>query len=266
MGWTVYNSDGQILQGSSTLADDSVTSAKIVDGAIVNADVNASAAIAFSKMADLTASRALVSDGNGDVSVSAVTSTEIGYLDGVTSAIQTQLNAAGGAVTREGGNLTEATTTSTSVVDILAIASLSILAIEPGRVIFAGRKTSGAVADGSVGVKINSTVISVPATSSTTHFAWGSADTNVAMDGPGGFHIAPRVTNYLNSSAGTGVCGYAPVGGGQSSTMTGVQMNDDSGYPNAEITSITLQAIVQSSSPSITLGVDELHAYSLVAS
>jgi len=42
--------------------------------------------------ADLTASRALVSDGNGDVSVSAVTSTEIGYLDGVSSAIQTQLD------------------------------------------------------------------------------------------------------------------------------------------------------------------------------
>ena len=43
-------------------------------------------------MANLTASRALVSDSNGDVSISAVTSTEIGYLDGVTSAIQTQLD------------------------------------------------------------------------------------------------------------------------------------------------------------------------------
>lgn len=41
---------------------------------------------------NLTASRALVSDGNGKVAVSAVTSTELGYLDGVTSAIQTQLN------------------------------------------------------------------------------------------------------------------------------------------------------------------------------
>ena len=66
--------------------------AAIGSGVIVNADVNASAAIAFSKMADLTASRALVSDGSGDVSVSAVTSTEIGYLDGVSSAIQTQLD------------------------------------------------------------------------------------------------------------------------------------------------------------------------------
>jgi hypothetical protein len=43
--------------------------------------------------ADLTASRALVSDGSGKVAVSAVTSTEIGHLDGVTSAIQTQLDA-----------------------------------------------------------------------------------------------------------------------------------------------------------------------------
>jgi hypothetical protein len=66
--------------------------ASIGSGVIVNDDVNASAAIAFSKMADLTASRALVSDTNGDVSVSAVTSTEIGYLDGVSSGIQTQLD------------------------------------------------------------------------------------------------------------------------------------------------------------------------------
>ncbi len=66
--------------------------AAIGTGVIINADVNASAALAFSKMENLTASRALVSDGSGDVSVSAVTSTEIGYLDGVTSAIQTQLD------------------------------------------------------------------------------------------------------------------------------------------------------------------------------
>ena len=42
---------------------------------------------------NLTASRALVSDGSGKVAVSDVTSTELGYLDGVTSAVQTQLNA-----------------------------------------------------------------------------------------------------------------------------------------------------------------------------
>lgn len=40
----------------------------------------------------LTASRALVSDGSGNVAVSSVTSTELGYLGGVTSAVQTQLD------------------------------------------------------------------------------------------------------------------------------------------------------------------------------
>jgi hypothetical protein len=42
---------------------------------------------------DLTASRALTSNGSGKVAVSAVTATELGYVSGVTSAIQTQLGA-----------------------------------------------------------------------------------------------------------------------------------------------------------------------------
>ena len=42
---------------------------------------------------NLTANRALISNGSGKVAVSAVTSTELGYLDGVTSNLQTQLNA-----------------------------------------------------------------------------------------------------------------------------------------------------------------------------
>lgn len=41
---------------------------------------------------NLTANRALVANGNGKVGVSAVTVTELGYLDGVTSGIQGQLN------------------------------------------------------------------------------------------------------------------------------------------------------------------------------
>lgn len=41
---------------------------------------------------NLTKNRALVSDSDGKVAVSAITSTELGYLDGVTSNIQTQIN------------------------------------------------------------------------------------------------------------------------------------------------------------------------------
>ena len=41
---------------------------------------------------DLTASRAVISNASGKVAVSDVTDTELGYLDGVTSAIQTQID------------------------------------------------------------------------------------------------------------------------------------------------------------------------------
>jgi hypothetical protein len=60
---------------------------------IENADIKSGAAIAVNKLAALTASRAVVSDGSGFVSVATTTATEIGYVNGVTSAIQTQLNA-----------------------------------------------------------------------------------------------------------------------------------------------------------------------------
>lgn len=52
---------------------------------------------------NLTASRALVSDASGKVAASSVTSTQLGYLSGVTSAIQTQLN---NKLSLSGGTLT----------------------------------------------------------------------------------------------------------------------------------------------------------------
>lgn len=70
-------------------------SALALTGAILNADINASAAIDYSKLAALTADRLLISDASGFVSAAAVTATEAGYLSGVTSAIQTQLDAKG---------------------------------------------------------------------------------------------------------------------------------------------------------------------------
>ncbi len=53
----------------------------------------ASAASAAAVIAGLTPSRAVVTDGSGELASSATTATEIGYVSGVTSAIQTQLNA-----------------------------------------------------------------------------------------------------------------------------------------------------------------------------
>ena len=71
---TAHIADDQIT--TAKIADSQITSAKITDGAIVNADINASAAIAATKI------------HNGSIS-----NTEFGYLNGVSSAIQTQMDA-----------------------------------------------------------------------------------------------------------------------------------------------------------------------------
>ncbi len=75
------------------IAADTTNGLTLKAGIIDNADVNASAAIAFSKLAALTASRAIQSGAGGVIEVSSVNSTELGYVSGVTSAIQTQLDA-----------------------------------------------------------------------------------------------------------------------------------------------------------------------------
>ena len=79
------------LSGDIAISNAGVAS--ISAGVIVDADVNASAAIALTKLAAVTADRALVSSGSGFVTASAVTATELGYLSGVTSGVQAQINA-----------------------------------------------------------------------------------------------------------------------------------------------------------------------------
>ncbi len=79
---------------------DTANGAMVSDGAgnlsialIANANIDSAAAIAVSKLAALTADRAIISDGSGFISAATTTATEIGYVNGVTSSIQTQLNA-----------------------------------------------------------------------------------------------------------------------------------------------------------------------------
>jgi hypothetical protein len=99
---TAFSGDGSALTGISatTVADNSVTSAKILDGAIVNGDVNASAGITYSKLnltggilnADVNASAAIgyskLNLSNSlvaaDLTTGAVTSAKI--LDGTIAA------------------------------------------------------------------------------------------------------------------------------------------------------------------------------------
>ena len=100
---TIPDLSGTIVTTGDT---GSVTSTMILDGTIVDGDINASAAIAQSKISGLTTDL-----GNKQDKISGVSDTEIGYLSEVTSDIQAQLNA---KLALSGGTMTGAIAMGTS--------------------------------------------------------------------------------------------------------------------------------------------------------
>lgn len=113
----VTNGSGKIAISDVTATElghlDGVTSAIQTQftGAETRRTNNIAGAVSTVTTADLTADRAVISNGSGKLAISAVTSTEIGYLDGVTSAIQTQFT---GAETRRTNNIAGAVSTVTT--------------------------------------------------------------------------------------------------------------------------------------------------------
>ena len=110
---------------------------------------------------NLTKNRALVTNSSGKIKVSAVTSTELGYLDGVTSKIQTQLDskmATGTSFAVDGGG-TGATTASAARTNLglkytqlwsgtFSSGSISFSASGYDLLLIAGRPASGAGTEG----------------------------------------------------------------------------------------------------------------------
>jgi hypothetical protein len=72
---------------------------------IVNGDISATAAIALSKLAALSVGKVLQSNAStGVIEASSVTNTELGYVSGVTSSIQTQINSNSTAIATKTSN------------------------------------------------------------------------------------------------------------------------------------------------------------------
>jgi len=205
---TATSINGTTIPSSATLVKTSdtgtVTSTMIADGTIVNADLNASAAVAYSKLAltgaivnaDITndtitnakintaaaidktkisgtavtvadtgtVTSTMIADGtilNTDINASAaidwtklgisstVSSTEIGYVDGVTSAIQTQLDS----------KLAAATASSTYA----PLASPALTGTPTAPTATAGTSTTQVATTAFVGTAVNNLVASAPA-------------------------------------------------------------------------------------------------------
>jgi len=139
-------------------------------GAIVNADINSSAQIAYSKTnltnsivnADVNASAAI--EWTKIAPSSTVSATELGYLDGVTSAIQTQLDA----------KLATATAASTYA----PLASPTFTGVPAAPTATAGTNTTQVATTAFVGTAINNLIDGAPTTLDTLNeIAAALADT-----------------------------------------------------------------------------------------
>lgn len=123
------DSSGNFTAGTITanLTGNASGTAANVTGVVViaNGGTNSSAALSNNRVmkssggaiieaAAITAARALISDGNGIPTQSTVTSTELGYSSGVTSAIQTQLD----AKLAKASNLSDVASSQTSINNI----------------------------------------------------------------------------------------------------------------------------------------------------
>lgn len=91
-GFTNLDVMGGVVTDGTTIHINSAGQLEVIGSTGGGGSVSITGAASTIVSSNLAASRALISNSSGKVAVSAVTSTELGYLDGVTSAIQTQLN------------------------------------------------------------------------------------------------------------------------------------------------------------------------------
>lgn len=155
------------------------------------------------------------------------------------------------AMVLEGAQSTEASTTSTTAVDLASVSGLSISNMYPLIVIGSvrGVNNSGGTASVEFGLKLNSTTL--------RDGAFGVTLTGGGGTGSGGFWamIPPRFTSYLRGSQlmagnfGNGTAGQ---------THAHLSSAD---APTASITSVTVRA--RCAAASMTAFVDEIYVYSL---
>lgn len=149
----------------------------------------------------------------------------------------------------EGENTAEQTTTSTSAVDLVTISGLLIPATQPIMITGMARKTSGAAAHASLGLKLNSTVIAEALSGAPYILTLGNS--NEAGSGMFVVHLSPRRANYLRAGTGHYYI-HTPTADVFSANTPCITAD----MPTATITSISIRGIVGSAS--VTLAVQDV--------
>ena len=166
---------------TADLADDAVTSAKIADGTIVNADVNASAAIADTKLDTISTA--------GKVSNSATTATDANTASAIV-ARDASGNFSAGTITADlSGNASTVTTNANLTGDVTSVGNATSIAA--GAIVDADVNASAAIA----GTKID------------PDFGSQTIETTGVFSAAGGAAATPSIT--FTGDLNTGI--YSPV-------------------------------------------------------
>jgi hypothetical protein len=181
------------ISGSSNTLSNIGYSSLSLTGSIVNTDISVSADIALSKLATVTTGKTLQSNiTTGLIEASSVTNTELGYLSGVTSALQTQLSGKAPLVspaltgTPSAPTATLGTYTTQIATTAFVLANIGTppdaTTIAKGIVQLSG-DLAGTAAAPSV-VKIRGSSVSATAPSDGETLVWNSATSEYAPQGP----------------------------------------------------------------------------------
>jgi hypothetical protein len=167
-----------------------------------------------------------------------------------------------GAVTRDGGQTTEATTTSTSAVDLMSATSLTVAALSPFSLVYDARKTSGAAARTACALKVNATVVAEAA--STADGGWQAGGSDQAETGMCWVKSGARLTDYNGGMLGMVKVNLAADGTHQNTHTNFGGLFDTADMLTVQITSLILRGITLHAGQ--TLGVDEMHVYEYATS
>jgi hypothetical protein len=212
MGWTFYNSNGQRLSSAATnISVLDIDGATDIGAAIVDADLF------------------IIDDGAGGTNRKTAASRIKTYV--------------GVAVTRKGGNTTEATTTSTGAVELLQATSLDIAATAPFQGFAVLQKTTGHASTASSGWYLGGTRIS--------ETVWTSA--NNGLEG-GGWYLQD-VARLGNPYEGAGMLMTFSGDGGDVHHHPGATAFEPTG------TQDTIGVLGKVANASNTMKADEMQVY-----
>ena len=137
----------------------------------------------------------------------------------------------------------EATTTSTTVVDLCTVSNLAIATTDIILITFNARKTTGAAADANYGLKLNATTVIDPVTMFDA--------TDEAASGMGRFWVGTRDdSDYLSN-----------VGGLYWSGVDVLNTRSTAAQPSATITNVIIVALVDNAL--VTIACDSVKVYTL---